>query len=167
MHSVRIVYISTYKDLVEGWALVLQLHLAFSSYLLLPCHFVLHTLLYFHPLIHQLLICLSISSSHTSHHQMSNILYLSISSVLSYSMPCHLPPSAPMQFCCSSSWIPQPLPPIQTAIPALNWERSLLIYRDISTSVRRSSRPLHQLDVSTYGRVWHRMSCSGHHSQSL
>ena len=62
MHSVRIVYISTYKDLVEGWALVLQLHLAFSSHLLLPCHFVLHTLLYFHPLIHQLLICLSISS---------------------------------------------------------------------------------------------------------
>ena len=80
MHSVRIVYISTYKDLVEGWALVLQLAsstfysasslhalsitttLSWSSIpdIFLPSHSSAPEFLLF-------------ACPHTSHHQLSNI----------------------------------------------------------------------------------------------
>ena len=81
------------------------------------CHpnIVIHTLLSSHPRIHQLLQLLSfLFHICTSNHQMSNILHLSTSTVLAYSLfSSHTTPSSSLnlQLCRSSSQFHQPPPP--------------------------------------------------------
>ena len=68
MHSLRIVYISTYTDLVEGWLLVLQLPILFN---------ISPPLQFLHILFSQTIPSSSLDPNYTIHHfEFTNLLIL-------------------------------------------------------------------------------------------